>query len=184
MATHVRSTLIVSSMQALRARGFFDAYAAHLSPASQGELMSLIAGTWVPIDLGLAHYRAVDKLGLDPQAIDAIGGEVGARVNRTVLSTVLKMSKQTGVTPWSALARAHRLRELSWQGSDLAVWRLGPKDARLDCVGMPFAAIPYYAVSFGGFVRGLVQLFSSKAYSKMEHARCSPTSVSYHLSWA
>ena len=183
-ATHVRSTLIVSSMQAFRARGLADAYAAQLPPDSQAELMSLIAGTWIPIELGFAHYRAADHLGLDARTIDEIGGDVGARVNKTVLSLVVKLSKQTGVTPWTALARAHRLRELSWQGSDVAVWKLGPKDARFDWVGMPYAEIPYYVTSLGGFLRGLIQLFSTKAYTKLVPERASPTSVSYRISWA
>jgi hypothetical protein len=183
-ATHVRSTLIVSSMQAFRARGIFDAYAAQLSTSSRNDLMSLIAGTWVPIDLGLSHYRAADGLGLDSGTIDAIGGDVGERVNKTALSLVVKLSKQSGVTPWTALARAHRLKELSWQGSDVAVWKLGPKDARFDWLGMPYASIPYYVTSLGGFLRGLIQLFSTKAYTKTVPERCSPTSVSYRISWA
>jgi hypothetical protein len=183
-ATHVRSTLIVSSMQAFRARGLFDAYSAQLSVESRNELMSLIAGTWIPIDLGFAHYRAADGLGLDSRAIDGIGGEVGERINKTMLSLVVKLSKQTGVTPWTALARAQRIRELSWQGSDVAVWKLGPKDARFDWVGMPYASVPYYVTSLGGFLRGLIQLFSTKAYTKTVPERCTPLSVSYRISWA
>jgi hypothetical protein len=183
-ATHVRSTLIVSSMQAFRARGLFDAYSAQLSVESRNELMSLIAGTWIPIDLGFAHYRAADGLGLDSKAIDGIGGEVGERINKTMLSLVVKLSKQTGVTPWTALARAQRIRELSWQGSDVAVWKLGPKDARFDWVGMPYASVPYYVTSLGGFLRGLIQLFSTEAYTKTVPERCTPAAVSYRISWA
>jgi hypothetical protein len=183
-ATHVRSTLIVSSMQAFRARGLFDAYSARLSVESRNELMSLIAGTWIPIELGFAHYRAADGLALDSKTIDGIGGEVGERINKTMLSLVVKLSKQTGVTPWTALGRAQRIRELSWQGSDVAVWKLGPKDARFDWVGMPYADIPYYVTSLGGFLRGLIQLFSTKAYTKTVPERCTPTAVSYRISWA
>lgn len=182
-ATHVRSTLIVSSMQALRGRGLFDAYVGRLPAPSRADLVSLIAGTWVSIDLGLAHYRAAQGLGLDPKTIDAIGGEVGERVNKTALSLIVKLSKEAGVTPWTALQRAPRLRELSWKGGDVAVWKLGPKDARFDWVGMPYASIPYYVISFGGFLRGLIQLFAAKAYTKVVPDRCSATSISYHLAW-
>jgi hypothetical protein len=184
LATHVRSTLIVSSIQALRGHGLFDAYLARLPATHRDEILSLIAGTWIPIDLGFVHYRTAEQLGLDERTIDEIGGEVGARVNKSSLSLVVKLSKQAGVTPWTALSRAHRLRELSWKGSDVAVWKLGPKDARFDWVGIPYAASPYYVTSLGGFLRGLIQLFSTKAYTKVVREKCSPTAVSYRLSWA
>jgi hypothetical protein len=183
-ATHVRSTLIVSSMQALRARGLLDAYVSHLDPVHRDDLLSLIAGTWIPIGIGLAHYRAAQQLDLDSAMIEAIGAEVGERINKSVLSVVVKMSKQAGVTPWTALGRAHRLRELTWKGSDLAVMKLGPKEARLDWTGIPYAGIPYYVTSFGGFLRALVQLFCSKAYTRFVPEHSSAVAVSYRISWA
>jgi hypothetical protein len=182
-ATHVRSTLIVSSIQALRGQGQFDAYVALLPSPERDELLSLIAGTWVPVPLGLAHYRAADRLGLEPQRIEAIGASVGERVNKSMLSIAVKLSKEAGATAWSALARAHRLRELSWKGSDLTVLKLGPKEARLDWVGIPYATVPYYVTSFGGFLRGLIQLFCSRAYTKHVPERSSETTVSYRISW-
>lgn len=183
-ATHVRSTLIVSSIQALRGHGHFDAYVARLPEQHRAEILSLIAGTWIPIELGLVHYRAAEQLGLDGRTIDAIGGEVGARVNKSTLSLLVKLSKQAGVTPWAALSHAHRLRELSWKGSDVAVWKIGPKDARFDWVAIPYAAVPYYVTSLGGFLRELIQLFATKAYTKVVPDRCSAMSVSYRLAWA
>jgi hypothetical protein len=183
-ATHVRSTLIVSSIQTLRLHGHLDAYLVHVEPAQRDALLSLIAGAWIPIDLGLAHYRAAQKLGLDAKAIDAIGAEVGERINKSVLSLVVKMSREAGVTPWTALSKAHRLRELTWRGSDLAVWKLGPKDARLDWLGIPYASVPYYVTSYGGFLRGLIQLFCTKAYTRLVADHSTATSLSYRISWA
>ena len=183
LATHVRSTLIVSSLQTLRNRGLFERYLTHVDPPRRDELVHLIAGTWVPIDLGLAHYRAADKLGLDSTLIDAIGAEVGERINKSSLSLVVRMSKEAGVTPWTALARAHRLRELTWKGSDLLITKLGPKDARFDWGGLPYAVIPYFCTSFGGFLRGLIQLFCTKAYTRSVPERMTPTFISYRISW-
>ncbi len=183
-ATHVRSTLIVSSIQTLRTHGMFDAYLANLDATHRDALLSLIAGAWAPIELGLAHYRAAQRLGLDTSTIESIGAEVGERVNKSALAVVVKMSRQAGVTPWTALGRAHRLRELTWRGSDLAIWKLGPKDARLDWVGIPYAAVPYYVTSYGGFLRALLQLFCTKAYTRLVPEHSSPVSVSYRISWA
>jgi hypothetical protein len=183
MATAVRSTLLVSSIQTLRGHGLFDAYVARIDPAQRDALLALIAGTWAPIDLGHAHYRAAQRLELDHATIDRFGAEVAERSNRTLLSMVVKISRRTGVTPWTALERAHRLRDLTWQGSDVAVYKLGPKEARFDWVGIPFAEHPYHVASFGGFLRGLIQLFSRSVYTRHLARESSSTSISYRLSW-
>jgi len=183
LATHVRSTLIVSSLQTLRSRGLLERYLTLVEAPKRDELLALIAGTWVPIELGLAHYRAADKLGLDSRLVDAIGAEVGERINKSTLSLVVRMSKEAGVTPWTALARAHRLRELTWKGSDLSIVKLGPKDARFDWGGLPYAVIPYFCTSFGGFLRALTQLFCTKAYTRPVPERMTPTFISYRISW-
>ena len=62
--------------------------------------------------------------------------------------------------------------------------KLGPKEARLDWVGIPYAAVPYYVTSFGGFLRALLQLFCTKAYTRIVPEHSSPMTVSYRLSWA
>jgi hypothetical protein len=183
LATAVRSTLIVSSMQTLRSHGHFDAYVARIDPVMREELLSLIAGTWVPIALGDAHYSACAKLGLDDKTIDSFGAEVAERSNRSVFSLVLKLSRETGATPWTAFQRAHRLRELTWQGSDLCIYRLGPKEARFDWVGIPYASHNYYVVSFGGFLRGLTQLFARTVYTRVNAKGASSTAISYRISW-
>jgi hypothetical protein len=183
MATAVRSTLIVSSIQTLRSHGLFDAYVSRIDPEKRESLLSLIAGTWAPIDLGDAHYRAADRLGLDARTIDGFGAEVAGRSNRSVFSLVLKLSRESGVTPWTAFQRAHRLRELTWQGSDVAIYKLGPKEARFDWHGIPYAAHPYYVASFGGFLRGLTGLFSRTVYTHLVPRGSNATSISYRISW-
>jgi hypothetical protein len=183
MVTEVRSTLIVSALQTLRARHLYDKYMSQLSPAVRSEVQSLIAGAWLPIALALEHYHAMDRLGLDAVEVEAIGGEVGERANKSMLSIVVRMSREAGVTPWTALAHSHRMRDLTWKGGDVAVWKLGPKDARFDWVAQPCAAIPYFARSFGGFLRALTGLFCTKIYTRIVTERCSPTSISYRLSW-
>ncbi len=182
IATAVRSTLLVSSMQALRTHGHYDAYVAQLG-SRRLELTSLIAGQWVPIELGFIHYGAADRLGLDPNTIDAIGTDVGDRISKSMWAFVLRVSRETGVTPWIALTRAHRMRQNLWQGSDVAVHKLGPKEARLDWVGLPYASIPYYVTSFSGFLRGIMSLFAQTAYTRVVPQLGSETSISIRISW-
>ncbi len=184
LATRVRSTLIVSSMQTLRKHGHYDAYVRQIDTRYRDDLVALTAGRWIPVELGLAHYQAADRLGLDVRAIDAYGAEVGERVSKSALSMVFRISREGGVTPWTAFARIHRLRIENWEGTDISITKLGPKDARLDWIGMPYASVPYYLTSFGGFLRAAVQLFSTKAYTRLVNVRTTPTSLSYRVSWA
>jgi hypothetical protein len=181
--THVRSTLVVSAIQAMRARGLYDAYEANLPPETRPRILELIAGQWIPAEMAVAHYRAVDQLSLAPATIEAIGADVADRTGKTVLHTAVKVSKALGATPWAALSLAHRLRETSWRGSDLAVYKLGPKEARYDWVGQPCAEIPYFTRSFTGFVRALIGLFCRTAYASPLPALSSPTSLSIRIAW-
>lgn len=180
----LRSTLVVSAIQSLRTHGLFDRYVAQLTPKESEDLLALIAGVWAPIEIGLTHYRAVDRLGLDAAQIEAIGGDVANRVNKSFLSTVIRASRGVGVTPWTLLGLSHRFRELSWRGSDIAVLQLGPKEARFDWVAQPLATVPYFVTSFGGYLRALCGLFCTRAYTRLErgfpHGEC----ISYRVSWA
>ena len=179
-----RSTLIVSAILTLRARGFYDAYVDTLAPKLRQELLGLIAGAWIPADLGLEHYRAVERLSLPHSTIESIGAEMAERTSKTAIHAAVKISKEVGVTPWTALAQVHRLRDITWRGTDIAVWKLGPKEARYDWLGQPYAAIPYFNVSFNGFMRALMSLFCTRAYTHIVPERTSATSLSVRISWA
>ncbi len=183
-ATHVRSTLIVSGIQAFRARGHLPRYLQALDESARTQLLSLVAGQWIPLELGLVHYRAADSLGLETSVIEAIGAEVADRVNRSALSVMVKMSRQAGVTPWTALASSHRINEANWRGTDVTVLKKGPKDAQYEWYGQPCASVPYFVVSCGSFLRSLAALFCEKAYCRVSSQRCSATRLSYRLSWA
>jgi hypothetical protein len=183
LVTSIRSTLIVSAIQTLRVRGLYERYVAEVPPDRREPILSLIAGAWVPIELGFTHYEAMQRLGLDRTTITAIGGEVGERVNKSMMSVVVKLSKEVGVTPWTGLGYAHRARELMWKGGDVAVWKLGPKEARFDWIGQPFARVPYFVTSFGGFLCSLASLFCTKAYTRPVPEYCTPTSIGYRVSW-
>lgn len=181
--TEVKSTVVVSALRALRARGLYDPYVAELSPELRARLLPLTAGSWIPVELMIQHYAAVGRLKLGPGTIEEIGGEVGDRINKSVLSVALTLSKKAGVTPWAALSTSHRMTDISWRGGDIAVYKLGPKDALYEWIAQPCAQVPYFVTSFRGLLRALATPFCTKAYTEVDPGRCSPTSVAYRLSW-
>jgi hypothetical protein len=175
--------VIVSGLQAVRARGLHDTYMTQLAPHVRADVQSLIAGSWMPIALGVEHYRAMGRLSLDATEIDAIGAEVADKLNRSALSIAVKLSREAGVTPWTALSQAHRITDINWRGSDVRVEKLGPKEARYDWVGQPCAEVPYFLAGFAGYLRGMVALFCSRAFVRVIAVRPSPTTASYRISW-
>src|SRR5271165_5507186 len=83
--THVRGTLLVASREQLRAVGEFDRYDAALADTAKAQLTSLIAASWVPVDLASAHFAAIDRLELPVQVVEKATGAVAAKLQGTVL---------------------------------------------------------------------------------------------------
>jgi hypothetical protein len=182
-ATHVRGTVLCSSLRSLRARGLGDAYMAALPRERHDEILSLTAQTWVPVDLAVAHYLACQSLNLPRTTIEEIGAEAGRFLNSSVLAVILRVSREAGVTPWRVLGQIERLRERLWQGSAFGVFKVGPKEARVEWIGQPCALSEYYRVAYGAFMLACVRLFCETAYVRLVPSLCSQTSLGYRLSW-
>jgi hypothetical protein len=181
--TEARSTLIISAIQTIRAQGLYERYVDLLSPELREEIMSLVAGLWIPCALALEHYRTMDRLELPKSTIEAIGAEVAERGYKTVLSRVPALSKRAGATPWSFLVLAHNSLDLNWRGGDIMVTKEGPKEAIVIWGGQPCASVPYFVASWGSLLRATTNLFCTRARHQVVAERCSPTTITIDLSW-
>ena len=183
-ATHIRSTVIASSLSALKERGHYDAYLAQLGPAHRDEILASVAGVWLPIATGVAHYEACDRLRLPASELVALGGHAGDRTMKSPLSVAVKLAKETGVSPWSMFAQARRFWERSFQGSAMGVFKLGPKEARVEIVAWPLSRIEYNRVSMRGILGSLAQPFCARVYVSELAAIASPTTCGFRVAWA
>jgi len=182
-ATAVRSTVVFTSQRGLRARGLFDAYLAVCAPAYREHMRALTAGAWMSMDLARAHYEACDRLKLERRVMEEIGQESGRLLNETIFSLVIRLSREAGVTPWTALPHTNRLIDRTWRGSTCGVFRLGPKEARLEWLGQPLADIPYFRTAFGGFVHGVLGMFARVVFVRELPRYCTSTTLGYRCSW-
>jgi hypothetical protein len=162
--THVRGTLITASLRTLGERGHLERYFASLAPEMHGAIRALIASSWVDHDVAFAHYLACDALHLAPAEILAIGAEVGARIKDTFLGSLFRVAREAGTTPWAYLARYPQLFGRICMGGAIAVYKLGPKEARVECYGLPGLTISYFRNAFRGANLGIIELFCHKAY--------------------
>jgi hypothetical protein len=185
IATRIRTTLLVSSLQSLRRRGSFDTYMGLLPEEHHMTVNSMIAGQWVPMAVGVAHYEACQALGISQPEVVSIGREVGDKIHGTFLATMVRMAGQVGATPWTALSFVGRLYDRLFQGGGGAtVIKLGPKDARVEFVGMPVARVPYYRMAMTGVFEVGTELFCRKAYVTDVAAECTDTLAVQHIAWA
>jgi len=182
-ATAVRSTLITTSIHSLRARGLFDRYVERIDGTHRDALVTAVAGVWLPIDTAVAHYEACEALRLDVREQLTIAKEVGDRVHGTFLGMMMRMAKNVGVTPWSALAQSGKLYERLFTGGGIAVTRKGPKDARVDVVGNALCGIEYFRVGVRGVYQAALQLFSQRLTTFELPWRRAPHAMGVRISW-
>jgi len=183
LVSQVRSTVILSSLSGLRARGVHDAYLAELDRRYHHVVASLDPDGWLPLDFALAHYDACERLGLDAASIDEIGARSGRFVNETLLSLLAKVSSEFGVTPWFALSNSNTLGARTWTGGSFSVWKLGPKEARLEWIQQPVARYAYFRRAFGAFTKAICGHFSRAMYVQELPMPNKATETAYRLSW-
>jgi hypothetical protein len=184
VATKCKSTLIVSSVRAMKENGYMDAYAGHLDPRHKETVLACIAGTWVSIDVAIAHYTACNALGLAVPEQVRMGASVADRIHRSLLNTVVRLAAGAGADPWTALGHFHKFYERMFDRGGTSVVKVGPKDARVEIVGLPLASIPYFVNAYRGVIQAGGQLFGSRAFVTTLAKHASPTSVAFRIAWA
>ncbi len=182
--THVRSTLVTSSLQMLKERGMLEAYFTRLPAVHRETVRSTLAGTWLSLELAMAHYRACDALGYSPLEQVEIGRQVGAKIQGTMLGTLASLARQAGVTPWTFLGQWNRLNDRVVTGGGVAVSRLAPKEALVETYRVPLYQVPYFATAWRGVIQGLCELFCAKAYVKAGRLEELNGRMTYVVSWA
>jgi hypothetical protein len=182
--TRVSSTLLASSVLAIRERGLLDEYLQNVPPELHATVLQSVGWSWLPVEVGLAHYRAADALGLSPREQFEIGRSVAARVQNSTLGTLVRLAKTAGVTPWTGLGHFQRLWDRLLEGGAGAVYRLGPKEARVEIHGVPLVRLAYFRNGWRGMFAGSGELFSSKIYVTEMVNRTTQTSMSLRVAWA
>ena len=185
LAKELRSTLVASSLESLRRRNLIDRYRALLAPEYRDVIPSTVAGLWLPMAVGIAHYEAVDRLGFNSEEQAAIGAEVSHKIHDTFLGVVMKMATTAGVTPWTLLPKGNQLYLRLFQGGGgTRVVKLGPKEARADIVGIPILGVPYFRNALRGLYQGAISFFCTKCYVHEVTRTMSPSATTLRISWA
>ena len=126
--TSTRSTLLGSSILALKQRGHFDRWSTLVDPRQRDAILYTPAGVWLPVAVSEAHYSACERLELTSEEILVMGNAVARLTQKTVLAITLRLAQASGTTPWLTLDQTPRLWGRLYQGSALSLLKLGPAE--------------------------------------------------------
>jgi len=184
LITRVRTTLLSASLLAVKERGLLDDYMRELSPEHRRYIESMVGMDWAPIEIGLGHYGALDRLQLSAKEQYEIGVEVGGRINQSMLGTAMRLAGEAGATPWTVLAHLPRLWSRMLEGGAVGVFELAPKDARIELHGCPMARYAYCRNGWRGMLVGAMTPLCRKIFANDITEMCDDARYAMHAAWA
>jgi hypothetical protein len=180
-ATAVKSSLLQSSLSALERLGLSDRYFALLKPDDAHAIRNLVLGDWNPMELGMAHYHAIDQLGLSAAQSKQNGRVVAEKVQVGFAGIVFR-SLGTAITPLDALVRTPAFFSRLIHGGAVTLMQRGPKDARIEIVAIPIGRYEYVRDAWAGMFEATLGLLTHKTYARNSSPRGSDRVV-LDLSW-
>jgi len=179
----VRSTLICSGLTELRQRGLFDTYVERLPPETREIIVTSVAGLWLPVDVALDHFRAVESLGLSADVAFEIGAGSGKRIQQSVLSTLVRLAAGAGANPRTVFQNYGRLWSRIFDGGTFQIDHHGPKDAVIEYSNLPPCQFSYFRNAFRGANDAGLRLFTRVVYVRELGGRATDDGMALRVSW-
>jgi hypothetical protein len=177
----VRSTLLISSRAALGEAQLLPSYEAHLDPASRDWLRNVIAGTWIPIERMMEHYRACDALALSPTTQRTLGRRNGDRLRGTLLGTLAKLAQNAGTTPVTMIEQMPRFWGRIFDGGAIFHEPRGPKDVVVRVCAEPLLSSSYFRNGLAGLAESLLGLVATRLFVRV--SRFQESEATYLVQW-
>lgn len=180
--TDFRGTLLGSSLQYVRDHGLETRYFELLPRQHHDAIRNMIPQSWLPVEVAFAHYTVMNQLVPNQAQMRANGRTVADKVQGSYIATLIKGLRASGaVSPVRVLQRLPSIWERVTRGGGAAVYKLGPKDARIDVLEMSLCAIDYYRYGLEGLIEGSLALTARSI--RVTHKKTSDRTASYFISW-
>lgn len=181
--SRVRSTLLSASLQGLKQMGWENRYFEALPAMHHEPMRLLIPGIWVPLTLAVAHYTACDRMGLSNEDMKAIGKAVSLQTQKTFVGTIGSIAAGAGVTPWHLYRHAHRIWGRIFDGGDHVIYKVGPKDLDIVCIGCPLLRIHYFRNAVTGYYAAIGELAATSVHCRELVDQRRDSSITLRISW-
>jgi hypothetical protein len=178
-----RTTWLSSSLAAMKDLGLFEQYRSELPAPFHEPVLYSVAGAWGPVEVAVEHYAACDRLNLPYSQVVELSRAVTRRLHDTSLSTVVRLVKQSGATPWHAMLQLNRFWERVWRGGGVRVTKLGPKDAIIEFGGWPLATSAYVQKAMPAITEAVLSLFCKRVFAREAAEYYRHHVVAVHVSW-
>jgi hypothetical protein len=181
--TRVRGQWLAASLRAVRERGLLERYMTALPQEHHVAIRSTPVHEWLPADAVVAHYTALDSLELPNDDIVDIGSSTVLRGHGKAIEVVIKVMPLSALSVFTLLSRTATFWDRAFDGGAPAVFKLGPKEVRIDVVGLPFAHLNYPRVAIRGVIGGVLTLLGKTVYVNEYAPLCTGNMLSYRVSW-
>lgn len=157
----VRGFVFTSGLTWMRERGLVERYRALLPVESRDRMMTITAAEWIPVADALVAYAACDALNLSFDDQVDLGRAVSSANNGILVTTILRLVGRVA-SPWTALGHVDRVWQRSNRGGAVAVYKVGPRQARLEFWQCPLARSPVFMTSMRGAIAVGIEPFCER----------------------
>ena len=179
----VKGALLSTSLRWVRESPYADEYWRALGEHEEA-LRQLIVTTWLPVEVAMAHYGALDGLPVAHGEQRRVGQLAADRIQGSWAATVIRGLKATGaVDPARVLGRFDQGWKRLMMGGQGAVYRIGPKDLRVECHGLPMMRFGFFRSLMAGMQEGTLGMVARKVYVREIASSRTPTRCDYHIAW-
>ncbi len=171
--TDIRGVLLHARIGLLKSAGHFEQYLAHLPVCYQDSVLNALASSWVPVAAGIAHFEALESMGLSDAQLARIAEPHGASLFDGLFTTMVRgVARQAGAEGvWAAVKQADRIWSRMYHGGACKVTQVGPKDAIIEISGLPYAQLRTYRVTYCSFLRGMFGVVTKTCVIKIAQDR-------------
>jgi hypothetical protein len=179
--THLRGTTMAASLTVLEEQGLAPSFWQVLAPEHHAAVRSLVAASWVELELGLAYYRALEALELSEAQIRAVGRAAALRVQSTFVNTLIRGMQGT-VTPATVLSRMDKLWARNFRGGAVRVVQTSPKDVQLEIHNAAFLELRYTRIALMGYYEQTLVATTRRVFMT-ELPRPAANAGAWQVSW-
>jgi hypothetical protein len=177
----VRGSLIASSLATLRTNNLFDRYLEHLPTEQHDNVLFVLAASWVPIEVAMAHYGACDAMQLNEAELEAMGRSVSEKLVGTLLGTLVRTARLLIAPKSMPLRQYPKLWDRLLMGGGCRISMLGDNEARIESHGVPMFRFRYFRVAYAALVRGAGLMFQPTLQARIRKA--TDDSLTIDLTW-